>query len=73
MDIMNTMCLNEFTNVDPHSVNNVQIVGELIINDNAVIFLPGMTATVDVLSGKRTVFEYIWQPMAKIGELALRD
>jgi len=32
-----------------------------------------MTATVDVLSGKRTVFEYIWQPMAKIGELALRD
>jgi membrane fusion protein, adhesin transport system len=52
---------------------DVQIVGELIINDNAVIFLPGMTATVDVLSGKRTVFEYIWQPMAKIGELALRD
>jgi adhesin transport system membrane fusion protein len=28
---------------------------------------------VDVLSGKRTVLEYIWQPMAKVQELALRD
>ncbi len=38
-----------------------------------VTFIPGMTATVDVLSGKRTVLEYIWQPMSKVQELALRD
>jgi adhesin transport system membrane fusion protein len=38
-----------------------------------VTFIPGMQATVDVLSGKRTVLEYIWQPMAKVQELALRD
>jgi adhesin transport system membrane fusion protein len=32
-----------------------------------------MTATVDVLSGKRTIWEYIWEPVAKVKELALRD
>jgi adhesin transport system membrane fusion protein len=32
-----------------------------------------MTATVDVLSGKRTVLEYFWEPIAKVQELALRD
>ena len=52
---------------------DVQITGELVLNNEPVKFLPGMTATVDVLSGKRTVFEYLWQPMTKIGELALRD
>jgi len=54
-------------------VIDVQITGDLVIKDKAVKFLPGMTATVDVLSGKRTVLEYLWQPMTKIGELALRD
>lgn len=54
-------------------VIDVQITGELVIKDKVVKFLPGMTATVDVLSGKRTVLEYLWQPMTKIGELALRD
>ena len=51
----------------------VTIEGELLVKGAAVEFLPGMTASVDVLSGKRTIFEYIWQPVAKVGELALRD
>ena len=38
-----------------------------------VVLLPGMTATVDVVSGKRTVLDYIWQPVSKVKELALRD
>ena len=38
-----------------------------------VALLPGMTATVDVVSGKRTVLDYIWQPVSKVKELALRD
>jgi len=38
-----------------------------------VTLLPGMTASVDVVSGKRTVLNYIWQPIAKVQELALRD
>lgn len=52
---------------------DVAFEGELLIEGEPVTFIPGMTATVDVLSGKRTVLEYFWQPMAKIQELALRD
>lgn len=52
---------------------DVAIEGELYVDSVPVTFIPGMTATVDVLSGKRTVLEYIWQPMAKVQELALRD
>ena len=32
-----------------------------------------MTASVDVVSGKRTVLDYLWQPVSKVQELALRD
>jgi len=58
-----------------HYLVDVEIVGNLILEgaDEPVTFIPGMTATVDVLSGKRTVLEYIWQPMSKVQELALRD
>ena len=54
---------------------DVAIEGELVLEETgeAVTFIPCMTATVDVLSGKRTVLEYLWQPMAKVQELALRD
>jgi adhesin transport system membrane fusion protein len=57
-----------------HYLVDVAIEGELVLeNGEAVTFIPGMTATVDVLSGKRTVLEYIWQPIARLQELALRD
>jgi adhesin transport system membrane fusion protein len=58
-----------------HYLVDVAIEGELVLEETgiAVTFIPGMTATVDVLSGKRTVLEYFWQPMAKVQELALRD
>jgi membrane fusion protein, adhesin transport system len=52
---------------------DVALEGQLLVDGKPVTFIPGMTATVDVLSGKRTVLEYIWQPMAKVQELALRD
>lgn len=53
---------------------DVAIEGGLTLEDGtAVIFKPGMTATVDVLSGKRTVLAYIWEPVSKVQELALRD
>ena len=35
--------------------------------------LPGMIASIDVLSGKRTVLDYFWQPIAKTKSKALRD
>lgn len=58
-----------------HYIADVAIESEMVLGESgeAVEFLPGMTATVDVLSGKRTVLEYIWQPIARVQELALRD
>jgi adhesin transport system membrane fusion protein len=52
---------------------DVAFEGRLVVDGEPVSFRPGMTATVDVLSGKRTVLEYIWQPIARVQELALRD
>ena len=67
--------VDERNNGASHYLVDVAIEGELILEDTgeSVIFMPGMTATVDVISGKRTVLEYIWQPVARIQELALRD
>ena len=57
-----------------HYLVHVAIEGELVLDTGEVVtFIPGMTATVDVLAGTRTVLEYFWQPLAKIQELALRD
>jgi membrane fusion protein, adhesin transport system len=56
-----------------HYLIHVVIEGDLFVDGNVVELIPGMTASVDVLSGKRTIFEYFWQPVAKVGELALRD
>ena len=57
-----------------HYLVDVAIEGDLILdNGQKVTFIPGMTATVDVLSAKRTVLEYFWQPLAHLQELALRD
>lgn len=56
-----------------HYTIDVAIEGKLLVDGKAVTLIPGMTATVDVLSGKRTVLEYIWQPISKVQELALRD
>lgn len=56
-----------------HYLIDVLIEGNMIVNGEVVELMPGMTASVDILSGKRTVFEYFWQPIAKVNELALRD
>ena len=56
-----------------HYLIDVAIEGEMFVKGAPVELMPGMTASVDVLSGKRTVFEYFWQPIAKVSELALRD
>jgi membrane fusion protein, adhesin transport system len=58
-----------------HYLVDVSIEGELLLEETgaAVTFIPGMTATVDVISGQRSVLEYVWQPVARVRELALRD
>ncbi|WP_170574398.1 HlyD family type I secretion periplasmic adaptor subunit [Ruegeria atlantica] len=39
----------------------------------AVEIIPGMIAEVDILSGRKTVLEYLLQPVVKIKERALRE
>ena len=52
----------------------VEVTSNLILDNGKIVqLLPGMTGSIDVLSGKRTVFEYFWAPLAKVQELALRD
>ncbi|MDB3861711.1 HlyD family type I secretion periplasmic adaptor subunit [Paracoccaceae bacterium] len=38
-----------------------------------VIILPGMVASIDVLSGKRTILDYFWQPISKTKSKAFRE
>lgn len=38
-----------------------------------VVILPGMVASIDVLSGKRTVLDYFWQPISKTKSRAFRE
>jgi adhesin transport system membrane fusion protein len=53
---------------------DVSINGTLYEDDGTeVTILPGMVASIDVLSGKRTVLEYFWQPIARTKDRALRD
>jgi adhesin transport system membrane fusion protein len=35
--------------------------------------IPGMTAAVDILTGKRTVLQYLLNPLRKVGQRALRE
>jgi len=53
---------------------DVSIESTLFEDDGSeVTLLPGMVASIDVLSGKRTVLDYFWQPIAKTKDKALRD
>ena len=53
---------------------DVNIESALFESDGSeVTVLPGMVASIEVLSGKRTVLDYFWQPLAKTKDRALRD
>ena len=40
---------------------DVKIIGELpIVDEQPILILPGMVATVEILSGRRTILEYFW-------------
>ena len=53
---------------------DVSINGILYEKDcTEVTILPGMVASIDVLSGKRTILEYFWQPIARTKDKALRE
>lgn len=42
-------------------------------NGEAVVILPGMVSSIDVLSGKRTILDYFWQPISKTKNKAFRE
>lgn len=53
---------------------DVNIGSSLYETDGSEVrILPGMIASIDVLSGKRTVLDYFWQPIARTKAKALRD
>ena len=53
---------------------DVSIIGSLYEdNGNEVVILPGMIASIDVLSGKRTILDYFWQPISKTKNKAFRE
>jgi membrane fusion protein, adhesin transport system len=66
---------NEDSNGESYYRVDVVLEGDMMLEglEDPVTLIPGMTATVDVLSGTRSVLEYIWQPIARVQELALRD
>ena len=55
-------------------VVDVSINGQLYEADGSdVTVLPGMVASIDVLSGKRTILEYFWQPIARTKDKAFKN
>ncbi len=55
-------------------VVDTSIDGDLYEDDGSKVeILPGMVASVDVLAGKRTILDYIWNPMIKVKERAFTD
>lgn len=53
---------------------DVSISGTLYEDDGEeVVILPGMVASIDVLSGKRTILDYFWQPISKTRDKAFRE
>ena len=53
---------------------DVSMIGSLYEdNGEEVVILPGMVASIDVLSGKRTILDYFWQPISKTKDKAFRE
>jgi adhesin transport system membrane fusion protein len=42
-------------------------------HDGPLLIIPGMTATADILTGKRTVLQYLLKPVLKTTESAMRE
>lgn len=59
---------------EPYYLVDVSLIGSLYEdNGEEVTVLPGMVASIDVLSGKRTILDYFWQPVSKTKNKAFRE
>ena len=64
---------NSETGVQTYIVD-VALNSSLLEDDGTEVrILPGMVGSIDVLSGKRSILQYFWQPIAKTKDKALRD
>ena len=53
---------------------NLSFNNDLKNSDGSLVtILPGMIGQVDIVQGRRTILEYIWQPVAKIKDDAFRQ
>ena len=53
---------------------DVSLLGKLQDSSgDELTILPGMVATIEVLSGKRSILDYFWQPVVKNKEIAFRE
>ena len=52
----------------------VSIQSKILDNGNSEADISlGMIAQIDIIRGKRGIFEYFWQPVAKIKETAFKE
>lgn len=59
---------------EPYYIAHVRTsTGTLQFRGRALQVIPGMTASVDVLTGKRTVLYYLLKPVNRAREQALRE
>lgn len=64
------------TNEDGESFYLIRVRTErshLGTDDNPLKIIPGMTAVVDILTGKKTVLDYLMKPVLRAREMALRE
>jgi len=45
----------------------------LAFRDRNLVILPGMTATADILTGRKTVLDYLLKPIIKAREHAMTE
>ena len=46
---------------------------EFILKNPGVTIIPGLVANVNIIRGRRSIIEYLWQPVAKIKDTAFRE
>ena len=60
------------TGLQHYSVD-VSISENLYEDNGEECNMPGMVASIDVLSGKRTILDYFWQPISKTRDKAFKE
>ena len=66
--------INDPATSEQYYLVDVSMIGTLYEDSGEeVVILPGMVASIDVLSGKRTILDYFWQPISKTKSKAFRE